>query len=181
MSPEAKKHIQQFHKEIRSSRILDNLTLGEIERMGDHVRFDDFIKGADILSEGNTYQGLWLILDGTCKVIKRCGDQENVLATLEPGTVFGEMSFFECVPHSASVRAETNVKTLCLTREEFEALRTSCGTVNEKIAINLVKLISERLRRMDGWTCELIETDGSTQQHQEWHDFRARLYSDIFD
>ncbi len=181
MSPEARKQIQEYHKEIKSCRILEDLSLEEIDRMGDHVRIEDFVDGAEILTEGNLYQGLWLILDGTCSVVKRCESQENVLATLEPGSIFGEMSFFETVPHSATVRAETAVKTLCLTREEFESLRTSCGSITEKIAINLVKSISDRLRRMDGWTCELIETDDNTQRHQEWHDFRARLYSDIFD
>lgn len=178
MSPEK---MQQYQREINSCPLLEDLTLQEIEELGDNARVEVFAEGREILTEGKMFQGLWMILSGQCNVIKYCGKQPGVLATLEPGNVFGEMSFFEMAPHSATVQATEEVKALCLGREELEALRETCPTVSEKIAVNIVKLLSDRLRRMDDWTCELVETEKNAQRHQEWHEFRARLYSNIFD
>lgn len=173
--------LEQYKPEILSCRLLEDLNSPDIVEMGKHVRIEDFSEGDDILTEGNEYQGLWLILRGQCSVVKKCDEQESVLATLEQGNVFGEMSFFEHAPHSATVRAVRDVKALCLTRAEFEKLRLTCPSVTEKIAIAVVKLLSDRLRRMDGWTCELVASGDQSQHHKEWHEFRARLYSDVFD
>ncbi len=178
MSPEK---MQKYQREINACPLLEDVTLQEIEEMGDHARVEVFPEGQVILSEGKMSQGLWLILSGKCDVIKHCGKEPSVLSTLEPGNVFGEMSFFEMAPHSATVQAIEEVKALCLGREEFEELRETCPSISEKIAVNIVKLLSDRLRRMDVWTCELVETEKNPQRHQEWHDFRARLYSNIFD
>lgn len=172
---------QPYLDAISSCRLLDGLNPEEIRRMGQLSRFEDFDEGEDILTEGNQYQGLWLVLSGQCRVIKQGERTDSVLATLEPGHVFGEMSFFESAPHSATVRAGEPVKALCLTREQFEKLRSSAPLITEKIAINIIKLLSDRLRRMDHWTCELVECDEHSKHHQEWHEFRARLYSDVFD
>lgn len=178
MSPEK---MQQYKSEIQECRVLEDLTWQEIEALERHVRFESFSEGEDILTEGRTYQGLWLILSGKCSVLKDCGSTQSVLTTLEPGGLFGEMSFFETVPHSATVRAIQDVEAVCMTRAEFEKLREACPTTTEKIAINIIKLVSDRLRCMDKWTCELVESEEHSQRHQEWHEFRARLYSNLFD
>lgn len=173
--------LKPYSDAIHACRLLEGLSAVEVEEMGLHVRVEDFAQGDEILTEGLQYQGLWLILRGKCEVRKKAGSAERHLATLEPGHVFGEMSFFEVVPHSASVLAVEPVKTLCLTREEFDKLRSTCPCITEKIAVNVVKLVSERLRRMDNWTCELVNGDKNQQRRKEWNEFRARLYSDVFD
>lgn len=171
----------QFLGKLKQCQILENLTQVELEEISEHLHFEDFAKGENILTEGRQSQGLWLILRGQCSVLKHCGEMQSQLATLEPGSVIGEMSFFEVVPHSATVRANSAVQMVCLPREEFEQLRLSCPAISEKIVINLVKLISDRLRQMDQWTCRLVDSGEHAQKHLEWHEFRARLYSNLFD
>ena len=178
MSPEK---MQQYKGEIQECRILEDLSAEEIEALGQFVWFKEFPSGDDILTEGHNYQGLWLILRGQCDVIKDCGEAESNLATLQEGCLFGEMSFFEDVPHSATVRATQPTEVVCMTREEFEKFRKEHPATTEKIVINIVKLMSDRLRQMDQWTCRLVENEVNTQKHQEWHEFRARLYSNLFD
>ena len=72
-------------------------------------------------------QNLWILLEGTCEVFRQenggePGSLPLVLATLEPYAAFGEMSFFQTAPHSASVRGETRVKLLCLTKSQSDEL-----------------------------------------------------------
>ncbi|MBT5020265.1 MAG: cyclic nucleotide-binding domain-containing protein [Planctomicrobium sp.] len=173
--------MEEYRGELKECKILENLEPSEIDILGDYVGFRGFSDGDEILTEGLQYQGLWLILRGKCDVLKDCGDTKGNLAQLEPGSLFGEMSFFETVPHSATVRAIEDTETVCMSREEFDKLQVSHPGISHKIVINIVKLISDRLRQMDSWTCRLVESEENSQKHQEWHDFRARLYSNLFD
>ena len=74
------------------------------------MQFEDFRPGEEILTEGLTYHSLWIILSGRCEVVKSSnGGKPHRLAVLEPGCVFGEMSFLDTAPHSASVRTLSDV------------------------------------------------------------------------
>ena len=159
---------------------MQDMSNGQLDAAFQRMSFEDFDADTTILREGRTYQSLWVLVTGRCEVLKSGhGDHKNQLAVLDAGSVFGEMSFLEAAPHSASIHALTDVTTMRLTRESFESLRTECPEAADRIACNLVRILSTRLRRMDEWTCELVEENGSEKQHKEWQEFRARLYSSL--
>jgi CRP/FNR family transcriptional regulator, cyclic AMP receptor protein len=141
---------------------------------------ESFPQGEEILEEGLTTQMLWIIVRGQCEVGKSNGNGEHrTLAQLEQGAVFGEMSFFKAEPHSASVRALTDVKVMKLSREKFDQLREQSPIVAYKIASNTAIVLAERLRRMDDWTAELFnKPNANPRQKEEWHEFRAKLYTE---
>jgi len=115
------------------------------------------------------------------KTVKKHGDDqaEQRLTVLDAGSVFGEMSFFQPAPHSASIRTLSAVEVHRLSRKDFESLETDHAPAARKILVNTVKLLAERLRSMDEWICELVERpDGATTHQKEWRDFRAKLYTD---
>ena len=133
-----------------------------------------------ILREGKTFQVLWIIVRGDCEVFKTIKPGvEQRLTILDTGSVFGEMSFFQPAPHSASVRAVTEVEVMRLSRDEFERLQETSPSAVRKMLVNAVKILAERLRRMDTWICELVERpDGPDNHRKEWRDFRSKLYTD---
>jgi CRP-like cAMP-binding protein len=133
-----------------------------------------------ILREGKTFQVLWIIARGECEVFKMVKPAvEQRLTVLDAGSVFGEMSFFQPAPHSASVRTLTEVEVMRLSRDEFAKLQETSPSAVHKILVNAVNILAERLRRMDTWTCELFERpDGPDNHRKEWRDFRSKLYTD---
>jgi CRP-like cAMP-binding protein len=152
----------------------------ELDAVFNLMQAEDFQAGEEILTEGLTYHSLWIILSGRCEVVKAAnGGKPNQLAVLETGGVFGEMSFLDSAPHSASVRALSDVSTMRLMRDAFDQLRQSSPSAADRIACNMVLVLSERLRRMDEWTCELVQSNGNERQHAEWQEFRAKLYSGL--
>lgn len=156
------------------------MTPDELDAVFGLMQSEDFAAGSDILIEGQTYSSLWVIISGRCEVVKGpCDGESNRLAVLETGAVFGEMSFLETAPHSASIRAMSDVDTMRLTRDGFERLHNECPAAADKIARSLVLVLSARLRRMDEWTCGLVKKTGSDKQHAEWHEFRAKLYGGL--
>lgn len=140
---------------------------------------ESYDAGAIILHEGQSMQALRILVRGRCQVVKKNkGGDEKQLAVLETGAVFGEMSFFQAAPHSATVRASSAVTLLCLRREQYEQLHTRCPSAAYKITVSLVGLMAQRLRRMDDWICNFVERPEAAGHREEWHDFRAKLYAD---
>lgn len=157
-----------------------NMTESEVGEVRRRLTPEVYPKGNVILREGKSFQVLWIIVKGECEVFKMVKpDVEQRLTILDPGSVFGEMSFFQPAPHSASVRAVTEVEVMRLARKEFEELETVSPPVVQKMLANTVRVLADRLRRMDDWTCELFERpDGPETHRKEWRDFRSKLYTD---
>ncbi|MEZ6068220.1 MAG: cyclic nucleotide-binding domain-containing protein [Planctomycetaceae bacterium] len=136
-----------------------------------------YAPGQTIITEGETDRALWMILKGNCEVVKsENGHPGQRLATLETGTVFGEMSFFRPAPHSATVRAIDAVEVGRLSTQAFRELQDRNPAAAVCIMANLVSLLSDRLRRMDERICEVLAESASHRQ-DEWQDFRARLFA----
>ncbi len=143
------------------------------------LEHETFPKGETILREGLSIQILWIIVCGECEVLKSMkADSEQRLAVLEPGALFGEMSFFHPAPHSASVRTLSEVEVMRLSREHYDQLQQVCPSAAYKIASSTAKILAERLRKMDDWTCGLMDRPEESQHREEWREFRAKLYSD---
>ena len=165
--------------ELEPCPLLRDLDVGQLTDVFDLVESEQFDEGEAVLEQGQEYQSVWMIVRGQCEVTRMCGpDDERPLAVLDAGGVFGEMSFFQEAPHSANVRALTDVDTVRLTPTAFEELRRRNPGAAFGITANLVRLLSDRLRRMDTWTCELIDQSDNGRHHDEWQEFQSKLYTD---
>ena len=136
-----------------------------------------FPAGSQILSEGAGVQALWIILDGECIVSRNCGKgSSRELARLAAGDVFGEMSFIRSAPHSASIVAETDVLTYAWMRDDFLKFTDRNPRAGFQIAANIAAVLSERIRRMDRWICELMDHPDTERHRNEWERFRSAVY-----
>jgi CRP/FNR family transcriptional regulator, cyclic AMP receptor protein len=159
--------------------IFQGFTVEEYEQVLALLEQKSFAKGDMILDEGKLKQDLWIVVQGSCEVLKKNKSKsQKQLAILEAGAVFGEMSFFEKAPHSATVRALSAIKLMRLTRENFEILQAKSPSAAYKIAVSVLAVMAQRLRRMDDWICEFVERAEGAEHREEWHDFRSKLYAD---
>ena len=159
--------------------IFQDMSLDERQQVLELLERETYPTGETILREGRETQILWIIVHGRCEVVKMMKDgSEQQLAVLEQGAVFGEMSFFVPAPHSASVRTLTEVEVMRLSREKFDQLEQAGATAAYKIAFNTVRVLSDRVRRMDEWNYDLVERPEASQHREEWREFRAKLYAD---
>ena len=136
-----------------------------------------FAEGENILEEGKSVQNLWIVSQGRCEVVKATEGREHRLSTLEPLSVFGEMSFFNPAPHSASVRTLTDVDVYYLSRDQYDLLLHTGSSAAQKIVFNTARVLADRLRRMDEWIRECVQKNVQPSQRVEWLEFRAKLYT----
>lgn len=98
--------------------------------------------GRDIVKEGSAEgAGFHLIVEGTAKVLVG-GNTRNRLG---PGDYFGEMSLLDKGPRSATVQAESDMRTLSLASWAFLPLLDRHPSIARKMLVEL----SRRLRASD--------------------------------
>lgn len=171
----------ESESELDCCPLFRNMSSDDRRELLELVEDKTFSEKEVILREGLTTQFLWVIIRGRCEVIKAMNQGgEHRLAVLEPGAVFGEMSFFRPGPHSASVRALSEVKVMRLSRENYNKLEQEGLKAAYVIAANTASLLAERLQKMDEWASNLVQRPEAANNHrEEWEEFRAKLYSDL--
>lgn len=160
--------------------IFAGMTDQERQQLVDIASTMTFPPGEVVMRQGKTSRNLLVLLEGHCQVVvfgAGTPPSEIVLAELKPHEHFGEMSFFEGAPHSASVRATTAVKLLRIERTDYDLLIKDGNLAAYKLAFNMVGKLAERLRRMDQWVTDLMEKQPEKAKISEWSHFRDKLFS----
>ena len=114
--------------------------LAHISGAGD---VESYNPGEPVVVEGSLGDALFLILSGELAVHR--GPQ--TFATLSGGEFFGEMSLVEPAPRSASVTAMSASFVFRLPHNALRALIASDATAANVLLVQIVRTLSERLRR----------------------------------
>ena len=114
-----------------------------VEKQGEHRT----VAAATVLvSEGSVGAEFFVILTGEARV-ERHGKK---VATLGPGSYFGELSLLDRAPRNATVIAETEVELVVLGQRAFDSLLDSVPKFDKKLLAGLAR----RLRREDRKTVQ---------------------------
>ncbi len=138
-SPENLKKIPLFHL----------CTYNELTRIWNYMQKVSFNATNTIFRQGDKGDALYVIREGEVEILAASPDKdriENVVATLGPGDLFGEMALVENEPRSATVRAKTDTKLLRLQKDYFEKLMSQDHELANKIYRPLTNVLSKRLR-----------------------------------
>lgn len=111
---------------------------------------ENFPAGKNIIKEGATGDTMYLLLEGTCDVVKTTvyGD-EYVTATIYDyyHVVFGEMALIDEAPRSATVRAKTDCRTLRIDRKTFKNYCKENPAVGCEILFAISSTLVRNLRK----------------------------------
>lgn len=105
----------------------------------------DYKDGSIIFEENSVGKEMYIIISGKVKIIKEKDTVETILATLEEGEFFGEMSLFDNNPRSATVKAIGNVKLLEINQKNFLKKISK----DPSLAFRILEKMSQRIRIMD--------------------------------
>ena len=122
------------------------LTDSELDRVLDASADLELVRGDVLFKEDEEADTLFIVESGRVAIGNRSVDgRESMVALMEPGDLFGEMSLFDGTGRSADARALEPSRVLSV---PFEPLR---ATLDERPALlwEVVKMLSGRLRHMD--------------------------------
>lgn len=83
-----------------------------IESMFDESKVMNFKIGTVLIQENTLSRKMFIIVKGKARVYKNYLGKKITLATLGPGELFGELSFFDAAPRSASVEVTKDMKAI---------------------------------------------------------------------
>lgn len=106
-----------------------------------------YLAGEIVFDEGEDGQALYLILSGSV-LICHPGHSDQPIASLEAGNLFGEMALIDDSPRVAQARAGETAELAVLFRGDFERLMETHAHIASRIAIQLARLLGQRLRQM---------------------------------
>ena len=105
-----------------------------------------FGPGELIIEEGETGNGLYIIISGNVEILKGLGtDKTVVMGQRASGEVFGEMALLGEWPRTATVRSMDQVECLGIDRWVFLTLLDR----QPQIGINMLQILAQRLRESD--------------------------------
>jgi len=97
--------------------------------------------GDNLFRKGDPGKAMYVVLSGELRV----GDGNKVFEQLAPGGLVGEMALIDHVPRAATVTATTDSTLAEIDEKRFLFLTQQTPS----FALNVMRILSQRLRRMD--------------------------------
>ncbi|GAP64488.1 hypothetical protein ARMA_2911 [Ardenticatena maritima] len=167
---EAETHSREFQGKDIAPEIFRHVPflapLNEEQRgaLAQQARLRHYAPGELILEEGALGHDFYIIESGSVVVLKRIEDGEIEIGYHGPGAFFGEMALIQDAPRSASVRAETAVRAIEISREGFESVVMQ----HPAVMLAVMRELSRRLRQTDQNMIEyLVRKNEELQRAQE--------------
>jgi CRP/FNR family transcriptional regulator, cyclic AMP receptor protein len=102
--------------------------------------------GETLFKKGDAADRMYVVLSGELRI----GDGNTVYERLAPGGMVGEMGLIDHAPRAATVTAQTDSTLAEIDEKRFFFLVQQTPS----FALNVMRLLSQRLRRMDAMVSE---------------------------
>ena len=129
---------------LRRAPLFAGLSRKELTELAKVTEDVDFDTGKVLCREGQTGQEFFVIMEGEVEVTRR----GKKLATSGSGDFFGEIALVENLPRTATVTAQTPIRSFVLTRRSFLRLLDEQPRVERKVMRALARrlvLVSDDL------------------------------------
>jgi CRP-like cAMP-binding protein len=102
--------------------------------------------GAEAIRVGDTDRDLFVVASGELEVLRAAAGAHAPVARLGPSDVFGEMSFIDDSPRSATVRALTESRLVRISPEDLDELAEREPRLAIAFLREVARILSNRLR-----------------------------------
>lgn len=132
------------------------LTTEDYNVLLEKAKITTYSKNEVILQEGRLSESIYMVRKGLVRVERAASGKGVAIAFLEPGEVFGEMSFLEGVSTSAAVIAQDDVEISVLEKQNLYSLLTSVPGLSDRFYQSLAHNLSSRLRQTSSLVSHLM-------------------------
>jgi CRP/FNR family transcriptional regulator, cyclic AMP receptor protein len=99
-----------------------------------------------IFHEGDSGDGLFIVVKGSIRISKRSATGEEALAVLEPHAFFGEMALIDFSPRAADAVANEPTDLFFIPLKELRSLIEAHHQIALKVLYALCEVLAQRLR-----------------------------------
>lgn len=121
-----------------------------------------FEPGQELIRSGDPGSDLFLLLDGFAEVYARAGERRYLVAILEPGSIIGEISFFDRERlRTADVVSATRGTAAILPHHVYDELIEDEHPAAESLERAVLQAVSLRMQYTNETLAELLDTHKS--------------------
>jgi CRP/FNR family transcriptional regulator, cyclic AMP receptor protein len=161
---DATPYVEQIRGLITFSPLFENFNVAEVGLLSKFMRVYRAAPGVEIIREGEIGDFMVFLIEGSVEVFKQ--DRWNaprLIALILPGQSFGEMSMIDGEPRFATcVAAEAGLMAV-LSRDSLARIILEQPTLGAKILMELVLMLSQRLRMTSSRLLESMDRDRGDQ------------------
>jgi CRP-like cAMP-binding protein len=151
-----------FNKLKEGVVFFENFNDGELLALLKSTQREVFADNEIVFKEGTRGDKMYIVISGRVKISRNIGrNQEEVLATLEAGSLFGEMGPIDQSPRSA--RATAGGETVVLSLREAILRQNNLGLAY-KLYKNFAVMLATRLRTTNQRLTDLSVADRSSSE-----------------
>lgn len=144
-------------KILREIHFFADLSDSELDVISRITNQKNFKVGATVFKESDDGSSIYVIKKGEVKACKTAPDGELFTLTLmKDGDIFGEMSFLDGRPRSASIVAISELETFVIDKKDFETIVDGNPRLTYKLLKNIVFTIHAIVRGMNSRYIEMI-------------------------
>jgi CRP/FNR family transcriptional regulator, cyclic AMP receptor protein len=139
-------------KDIENLQLFKGLTEDELKAIAEIITPDVVPAGKQIFEEGEvTCPCIYIIQKGKVDVQKRNKDGDLLTLTVQrEGSFFGELSFIDNKPHSATLTTAAQESVILkIDRADFDKMTARYPSAGYKVLMNIVQDISQLVRQMN--------------------------------
>ncbi len=136
-------------KVLEGSPLFKNMTNYQRRKAVLISELSEFEEGDLLVEQGTFGRDMYLILSGEAEVIRQDGrNQSHKLATLSPGTIFGEIGYIRETERTADVKALSKISALRFDYERMQKDLKFFPNIVAKLNFNISYILGERLADM---------------------------------
>lgn len=165
--------------------LFHGLTEDEFKKVANLFYYRKYTAGEYLFREGNPGSALFYIKSGQVLIQKTVQDIPNsekhdiIIATLNEGNMFGEMSLMDDSPRSTDALCSQDSEVLMLFRSEIQSLFDKIPLIGYKIMSNLSWILSGRLK---GTNNDLVKLKNENKElRSEIFSFRQMMDGELSD
>lgn len=131
---------------LRSVKVLQGLTENQLAMFAKMTELEKAPEGARVVSEGDTDDSLYFILEGKLAVCLQLMGQEVVLTVLQAGDFFGDIALLNCSARTADVVARSKCLLGKLTAAALDEIAQVDAQASTRFLQAVDEALSERIR-----------------------------------
>src|SRR5258706_9400081 len=159
----------QIHALIPRCLLLENFSPAEVRLLSHFMAVYRAQPGAEIIREGESGDFMLMLIEGEVEVQKRDrSGSPQLIAVVEAGKTLGEMSMIDGEPRFATCLAAELTLLAVLTRENLARIIVEQPMLGAKILMELVLMLSQRLRSTGTRLLELLDERSGAAQSPVW-------------
>jgi CRP/FNR family transcriptional regulator, cyclic AMP receptor protein len=138
--------------DLKRVPIFHRLTEEESDRLEKSIEQRSIEHGQTIFKQGDDPDALYIVKEGEVDIVMDSPNGEVILATVSPGSFFGELGIFDNVPRSATARATRDTNVLLLRRDVVMDFLEH----NPSASLRILAVVISRLRLADQMMTRLV-------------------------